>query len=378
MKHWLKRVVYVATLLVVCALLGGCSPERSVTNETVSNVKGGTVVVENGIVTTDWYECSFPDVLLDTIRVDKAEASEGDLVFYVKLPDSEHRIFDLKYNSTQGDWTIECEKTTGEKVPISFVMYKTPEYMSENDKVAFLMAQEVVNDVVSTLKLKYSKKGGGEVSLERMGIIGIGMVAMMLLMVQRRKLYPDVPIWKMIALGFLLTIAGVVGTMLMYFIENGSFGGTSFFGALLFVPLLIIPAMLLRIPYKTILDLCAPSEALMLSIMKLDCLANGCCVGKYLPRFVFQFPSQIVEMIASLGVMFVLLGLEKKQRTHLYAWYLLLYGVTRGILNWFRYGTKPWLWILPNSIVWSIVSIVIGILWLSASRKRRGQKSPGC
>lgn len=214
-------------------------------------------------------------------------------------------------------------------------------------------------------------------SPERISIIAIGMLAMILLMILRRKTYPGVPIWKMVVLGVLLTVTGVAGTMLMYFIENGRFGGTSFFGAILFVPLLMIPAKLLRIKYKTILDLCAPSEALMLAVMKLDCFANDCCVGKYLPRLGFQFPSQIVEMFASLGVMSVLLWMERRhQRTHLYARYLLLYGAVRFALNWFRYGTKPWLWILPSGIVWSIVSMVIGGLWLAAASKRHVREEP--
>ncbi len=214
-------------------------------------------------------------------------------------------------------------------------------------------------------------------SLERIGVIALGMLAMMILMIARRKLYPEIPIWKMIVLGFLLTVAGVAGTMLMFFIENGKFGGTSFFGAILFVPLLILPAMLMKIPYKKILDLCAPSEALMLAVMKLDCLANDCCVGRYLPRLGFQFPSQIVEMVASLAVMLVLLWLEcRNRRTHLYAWYLLLYGASRFVLNWFRYGTKPWIWILPNSIVWSILSIVIGVIWLAATSKQAAREKP--
>ena len=197
------------------------------------------------------------------------------------------------------------------------------------------------------------------------------MLAMIALMIIRRQQYPEVPIWKMIVLGVLLTVAGVAGTMIMFFIESGRFGGTSFFGAILFVPILILPALLLKLPYKTILDLSAPSEAIMLAVMKFDCLSSGCCVGKYLPKLGFQFPSQIVEMLASLAVMLVLLRLEKRDRsTHLYAWYLLLYGASRFVLNWFRYGTKPWIWVLPNSIVWSILSVIIGTVWLLASSKQ--------
>lgn len=213
-------------------------------------------------------------------------------------------------------------------------------------------------------------------SIKRIGIIAIGMVAMMLLMILRRKRYAGAAIWKMILLGFWLTVTGVAGTMLMFFIESGRFGGTSFFGALLFVPVLILPARLLGLSYKDILDLCAPAECLMLAIMKLDCLANNCCVGKYLPTLEFQFPSQIVEMVASLLVMAALLLREtRKQDGHLYAWYLIYYGVVRFILNGFRYGIKPFVWILPNGHFWALVSILIGIVWLvwvkKAAEKRQ-------
>lgn len=111
-------------------------------------------------------------------------------------------------------------------------------------------------------------------SLERIGIISLGMAAMMLMMVARRKRYERASIWKMLVLGFILTVTGVAGTMLMFYIESGRFGGTSFFGAPLFVPVLILPAMLMHLSYKDILNLSAPSECLMLAIMKLDCLAK--------------------------------------------------------------------------------------------------------
>lgn len=213
-------------------------------------------------------------------------------------------------------------------------------------------------------------------SLKRIGIIAIGMLAMMLMMIMRRKRYAGASIWKMILLGFLLTVTGVAGTMIMFFIESGHFGGTSFFGALLFVPLLILPALLLRIPYGDILDLCAPAECLMLAIMKLDCLANGCCIGKYIPSMEFQFPSQIVEMVGSLLVMMALLLREAhKQDRHLYAWYLIYYGVVRFVLNGFRYGIKPFVWILPNGHFWALISILIGIVWLVCVKKAAAKRT---
>lgn len=56
--------------------------------------------------------------------------------------------------------------------------------------------------------------------------------------------------WKMIVLTIWLTITGVLGTMVLAYIEMGTFDGTSFYGAVLFVPILIAPAMLMKIDGK--------------------------------------------------------------------------------------------------------------------------------
>jgi len=207
--------------------------------------------------------------------------------------------------------------------------------------------------------------------IQRMLIIGFGTVGMLFLLLIRRKAFPSVQVWKLPIISVMLTIAGVAGAMLMFFIESGHFGGTSFFGAILFIPILMLPALLLRIPYGTIMDMCAPAECLMLAFMKVDCLISDCCIGKYLPTLGFQFPSQIVEMLTILIIMLVLLHFERdaRNRNMLYAYYLILYGATRFALNWFRYGIKPFVWILPAGNFWSIVAIIVGLLWLIAAKK---------
>lgn len=210
-------------------------------------------------------------------------------------------------------------------------------------------------------------------SAKRIMIILFGTLAMLMLMLLRRKRYPQIPVWKYPIVSLLLTVSGVAGTMLMFYIESGRFGGTSFFGAILFVPLLMLPACLFRIPYRTLMDLCAPAECIMLTIMKVDCLMSGCCIGKYLPNLGFQFPSQIVEMVTVFFILLLLLEYDKKHKANgsLYGAYMILYGTTRFILNWFRYGTKPFLLGLPAGNFWSLVAIALGILWLWSANKRK-------
>ena len=217
----------------------------------------------------------------------------------------------------------------------------------------------------------------------RLAIIGLGAVAMFVSMALQKKQFPQVAIWKMSILTAWLTITGVLGTMILAYIEMGTFGGTSFYGAVLLVPILILPAMLMKITYKDILNLCAPAECAMLVVMRFDCLDKGCCFGKYLPKFDFQFPSQIAEMVVCGTIMFVLIYMHKKnQQVQLYPWYMIMYGACRFVLQYFRYGgTEPWFLGISQGHLWSLVSITIGTVWLlsiktkkPAVKKKRSKK----
>lgn len=196
---------------------------------------------------------------------------------------------------------------------------------------------------------------------------------MLVSMLVRKKQFPQVAIWKMVVVALWLLVTGVAGTMILAYIEIGEFGGTSFYGAVLLVPVLILPAMLMKITYTDILNLCAPAECAMLVVMRFDCLDKGCCFGRYLPDLGFQFPNQIAEMIVGGSIMAVLILMHRKnRRTQLYPWYMILYGVCRFILQGFRYGgTDPWLLGLSQGHLWSLVSVAIGTAWLLLSRNRK-------
>ena len=207
----------------------------------------------------------------------------------------------------------------------------------------------------------------------KMAVIGLGGVAMWISMLLRKKQFPQVAVWKMALLTVWLTITGVLGTMILAYIELGEFGGTSFYGAVLLVPILILPAMLLRVTYKDILNLCAPAECAMLVVMRFNCLENGCCFGRYLPALEFQFPNQVAEMVVGVGIMVALILMHRKnQKAQLYPWYMILYGVCRFLLQGLRYGgTDPWILGLSQGHFWSLISVSIGTAWLLLSRGRK-------
>ena len=207
-------------------------------------------------------------------------------------------------------------------------------------------------------------------SAERILMIGIGAAAMLFYTLLRRKQFPDVALWKIPAVMVILTVAGVLGTILLFFVENGNFGGTSFYGAVLCVPILMVPAMALRLKYSTILDMCAGAECAMLAVMKVDCLmGTQCCYGKQVYWFgtSFQFPSQIAEMINSIGLaIFLYFAYKKMRRGSQYPLYMLTYGFTRFLLNSLRYvAPDEYILGIAQGQFWSLVSMAIGGVWLA-------------
>lgn len=173
-----------------------------------------------------------------------------------------------------------------------------------------------------------------------------------------------------------LTICGFAGVKLMFFIESGGWTGLSFFGAVFFVPVLyLLVSRLLKAKCSDLLDISAPSICIMLALMKVECVVTGCCKGKILYETaageVVRFPSQIAEMINALFLMVLLMIIMRKQknRGRIYPWFMVLYGITRFGWNLLR-ETKPFVWVLPAGNFWSLIAIVIGVLWLLIDREK--------
>lgn len=208
-------------------------------------------------------------------------------------------------------------------------------------------------------------------------ILFIGTLAMMVPMYIQARKY-GIAKWKIIPLAFILTIIGTLGTYAWFFIENLHFGGRSFYGAVFIVPIvfLILP-FVIKIPYGQLMDLCAPAECIMLSIMKVQCLVSGCCAGRILYNDelgeIVRFPSQAVELIAAYVIAIALLMMSHKpqHKGKIFPWYLILYGASRFVLNflreeWQHYdGGLP-----PYGTIWSVLAVIIGIVWIISYNKK--------
>jgi prolipoprotein diacylglyceryltransferase len=205
--------------------------------------------------------------------------------------------------------------------------------------------------------------------------VSIGTI-MMLIPIVIQSYWYRYRLWKSFLIAFLIAISGVIGTYTMFYIENHRWGGTSFFGGVFFVPLFFIGfAYLLKHPYNELMDLCAPAGCMMLVVMKIQCLLSGCCDGRILftdaAGTEVRFPSQMAELINGLILAAVLLYIayKAKHKGEIYPIFLVLYGVSRFILSFFREDFVTTTMLVPFGTIWSIVAIIIGVLWMWLLRR---------
>ena len=207
-------------------------------------------------------------------------------------------------------------------------------------------------------------------------LAGTVLMAAVMLLGNRQYRFPH---WKVVLSACLVTIVGTFGARLMACVELGSWTGFSFYGAVFLVPVgLLLAGRCLRLSGGPLLDLCALGVCIMLALMKVNCLVSGCCGGRILflrgGGTPVRFPSQIVEGAVALLLMLVLLRLLRggKYEGRIYPCFMVIYGIVRYILNFLR-DTEPVVWILPSGNIWSLLSIVIGVLWLISIQKHRNK-----
>ena len=190
---------------------------------------------------------------------------------------------------------------------------------------------------------------------------------------------------KWIPLTICVGLMGLLGTYIMFFVENGVWYGQSFFGAVLFFPMLLFPiAIIFRMSLMDLLDYATIPGIALLAPFKLNCYIGGCCGGKVLffnkNGVPTHFPSQVVEMTVAILITMVLLYLEKvpKYKHKIYPICLVLYGTTRFILNWFRWEQEKNFLGLTAGATWAILSVIIGGLWMLILKKQFRKEKTEC
>lgn len=181
-----------------------------------------------------------------------------------------------------------------------------------------------------------------------------------------------VAVWKSVPTAFAAPIVGTIGAYLWYMVESSAFGGRSYYGAVILVPIVFVwYARLIKVPYGDLMDIATPYGSSMLVAMKYMCMTDYCCIGRELMVLPqggsVRFPSPEVEACQGviLTAVLVWLSYREKNRGKVYGWFLLLYGASRFVLNFFRDNQTPFLAWLPIGSVWSLIAMVVGMVWIT-------------
>jgi len=189
----------------------------------------------------------------------------------------------------------------------------------------------------------------------------IGFLGMILIMIIRRTIY-NCNIYQSFLITVCLLFGGIIGIKLLFFVENGYFGGYSFYGAMFFVPVILyFLSICFPFNYPYILSYSAPAGCIMLFVMRFACWKTGCCGGNDIYNRFIPIPLQLLDGLLALLVMVCLLYFEKidinKRRN--YGWYMLLQGFIRLVINNFRDYLNIFL-LIPAGHLWSILAVLIG------------------
>ncbi|MDR1927145.1 MAG: prolipoprotein diacylglyceryl transferase [Oscillospiraceae bacterium] len=103
---------------------------------------------------------------------------------------------------------------------------------------------------------------------------------------------------------------------------------------------------------------------------RLGCLLAGCCYGIQFSNGK-QFPYQLSEGIlcALVFFCFVLWKPEQNRRSQIFPISMMLYGIIRFALEFFRGDESRGIWLLSTSQWISVIFISVSILWLLKARK---------
>lgn len=146
--------------------------------------------------------------------------------------------------------------------------------------------------------------------------------------------------------------------------------GFNFARIVSFVPLyFILLAYVFKESLWKLSDFLAPVGAMFFGTSHFGCIFAGCCHGYPAGWGLYSntaktvcFPSQPIEAVVSLLIGAVLFVMAKKkiQQGRLYIWFMILFGDTRFILEFFRGNEKIWCGISELAFH-SLAAMILGL-----------------
>lgn len=207
-----------------------------------------------------------------------------------------------------------------------------------------------------------------------------GMTTILLLLFRKRQY--NISWTAMVGIIFFVGIVGYLGAALASFLSYNSWTGIRFYGKAVFATIaLYVVSKVLKSESTIIMDYYAPVDIAALIVMKMNCMRAGCCSGieLYLDSNgqPVLFPSQQVELIVAFVLFSAIIIMEctSKFDGYRYSIYLLVYGVSRYILDMFRADEGNAIDIGYFSIsicqLFCCISMCLGIVGIYTVRKRK-------
>lgn len=145
--------------------------------------------------------------------------------------------------------------------------------------------------------------------------------------------------------------------------------GFTYYGGL--ASFLILSGAVFKFKYGerwiVVLNEIIPAIPLFHSIARIGCFLGGCCYGSKIKNTDILYPTQLVESVFLFGL-FIFLSKIKRNRFPLY---LILYGIARFIIEFFRGDNRGELFgIFSPSQEISVLFIIVGSLTFFTVRSR--------
>lgn len=219
-------------------------------------------------------------------------------------------------------------------------------------------------------------------------LIAIGVFLSLFWMTRAARKFGFPPEEKVFDLVFVVVISGFLGARLFYVVQEWSWyrthplevfqiwkGGLVYYGGMVasFIGFYCY-VRLVRLPFLASSDFVIPYIALSHAFGRVGCFLNGCCYGKVCDfPWAVKFPSlpepvhptQLYEAVFNLALFGFLAWLYARRRFagEVTFFYLIVYGVGRFLLEFFRGDQTPWFYSLTLHQVLSLGFILMGILF---------------
>ncbi|MDY4788922.1 MAG: prolipoprotein diacylglyceryl transferase [Bacilli bacterium] len=148
-----------------------------------------------------------------------------------------------------------------------------------------------------------------------------------------------------------------------------AYTGVSFYGTIFSLSLIpFIYSKIRRLDFIETLDLITPLHMLMLVFMKIGCYIEGCCYGIEINGY--QVPIQLIEAGIALIIFVTILVFNRFINGYSYPYLLIVYGTCRFVIEFFRFHWNLLFDLISIGQLWSIVSIILGIIIIIVKKVR--------